>query len=208
MSQAICAYRKQQGHRRTAVSRLRYACAVGAGVRERARGTGRERRRSHDRRGRRIHADAGDFACDSQLQPRPPGRTRGRHRHHAVAQSARQRRLQIQPAERRTRRHEHHGLDRDAREPAAAKQASARSSAWATPRRASAATTHAYDYLGTYVAELGKIIDLDVIRDSKVHMGVDPSGRRGRALLGAHRRTLWPESRSRQRTRSIRPFAS
>jgi len=48
---------------------------------------------------------------------------------------------------------------------------------YAKARRA--ATTHAYDYLGTYVAELGKIIDLGVIRESKVHMGVDPLGGAG-----------------------------
>ncbi len=42
-----------------------------------------------------------------------------------------------------------------------------------------AATTHSYDYLGTYVGELGKIIDLALIRDSKIHMGVDPLGGAG-----------------------------
>src|SRR6202044_2676189 len=31
---------------------------------------------------------------------------------------------------------------------------------------------HAYDYLGTYVAELGNVIDLDVIRGAGVRMGV------------------------------------
>jgi len=43
----------------------------------------------------------------------------------------------------------------------------------------SAATTHSYDYLNTYVAELGKIIDMTAIRDAKVHMGVDPLGGAG-----------------------------
>ena len=42
-----------------------------AGVRERARGAGRQRRRNADREGRRIHADAGGVARDSRLQPRP-----------------------------------------------------------------------------------------------------------------------------------------
>jgi phosphoglucomutase len=36
-----------------------------------------------------------------------------------------------------------------------------------------------YDYLGTYVAELGKVIDLDVIRGAGVRMGVDPLGGAG-----------------------------
>jgi phosphoglucomutase len=38
---------------------------------------------------------------------------------------------------------------------------------------------HAYDYLGTYVADLGKVIDLDVIRGAGVRMGVDPLGGAG-----------------------------
>jgi phosphoglucomutase len=42
-----------------------------------------------------------------------------------------------------------------------------------------AATTHSYDYLGEYVAELGGIIDLDVIRDSRIRLGVDPLGGAG-----------------------------
>jgi phosphoglucomutase len=42
-----------------------------------------------------------------------------------------------------------------------------------------AATTHSYDYLGEYVAELGGILDLNVIRDSRIRMGVDPLGGAG-----------------------------
>jgi phosphoglucomutase len=42
-----------------------------------------------------------------------------------------------------------------------------------------AATTHTYDYVGAYVGELGKIIDLGLIRDSKIHLGVDPLGGAG-----------------------------
>jgi phosphoglucomutase len=38
---------------------------------------------------------------------------------------------------------------------------------------------HAYDYLGTYVADLGKVLDLDVIRAAGVRMGVDPLGGAG-----------------------------
>src|ERR1700722_16944438 len=38
---------------------------------------------------------------------------------------------------------------------------------------------HAHDYLGTYVAELGNVIDLDVIRGAGVRMGVDPLGGAG-----------------------------
>jgi phosphoglucomutase len=42
-----------------------------------------------------------------------------------------------------------------------------------------AATTHQYDFLGKYVAELGAILDLEAIRAAGVHMGVDPLGGAG-----------------------------
>jgi phosphoglucomutase len=37
----------------------------------------------------------------------------------------------------------------------------------------------AYDYLGTYVADLGNVIDMQVIRGSRLRMGVDPLGGAG-----------------------------
>jgi phosphoglucomutase len=40
-------------------------------------------------------------------------------------------------------------------------------------------TTHRHDYLGTYVADLGNVIDFDVIRNANVRMGVDPLGGAG-----------------------------
>ena len=42
-----------------------------------------------------------------------------------------------------------------------------------------AATTHAHDFLNTYVADLANIIDFDAIRSAGVHMGVDPLGGAG-----------------------------
>ena len=42
-----------------------------------------------------------------------------------------------------------------------------------------AATTHSHDYLNTYVEDLAAVIDMDVIRGSHVHMGVDPLGGAG-----------------------------
>jgi len=41
------------------------------------------------------------------------------------------------------------------------------------------ATTHRHDYLNSYVADLSNVIDMDVIRSSKVRMGVDPLGGAG-----------------------------
>jgi phosphoglucomutase len=48
---------------------------------------------------------------------------------------------------------------------------------FAAARRA--ATTHAHDYLQTYVADLGAILDMEVIRGSGIRMGVDPLGGAG-----------------------------
>lgn len=42
-----------------------------------------------------------------------------------------------------------------------------------------AATTHRHDYLGTYVADLGNVIDIDAIRCAKIRIGVDPLGGAG-----------------------------
>jgi phosphoglucomutase len=42
-----------------------------------------------------------------------------------------------------------------------------------------APTTHRRDYLGWYVADLGNVVDMAVIRDSKIHLGVDPLGGAG-----------------------------
>jgi len=42
-----------------------------------------------------------------------------------------------------------------------------------------AATTHRHDYLNNYVNDLGNIIDMDTIRNSKIRMGVDPLGGAG-----------------------------
>ncbi|MEP6899983.1 MAG: phosphoglucomutase (alpha-D-glucose-1,6-bisphosphate-dependent) [Rhodanobacter sp.] len=42
-----------------------------------------------------------------------------------------------------------------------------------------ASTTHEHDYLNTYVADLGNMIDFELIRSAGVHMGVDPLGGAG-----------------------------
>lgn len=42
-----------------------------------------------------------------------------------------------------------------------------------------AATTHRHDYLGAYVGDLASVIDMDVIRNAKVRIGVDPLGGAG-----------------------------
>ena len=41
------------------------------------------------------------------------------------------------------------------------------------------ATTHRHDYLNSYIADLSNVVDMEVIRGSKVRMGVDPLGGAG-----------------------------
>ena len=42
-----------------------------------------------------------------------------------------------------------------------------------------ASTTHRHDFVTAYVADLGSVIDFDLIRDAKVRIGVDPLGGAG-----------------------------
>jgi phosphoglucomutase len=42
-----------------------------------------------------------------------------------------------------------------------------------------AATTHTHDFLAEYVADLGQVIDFEVIRGAKLNLGVDPLGGAG-----------------------------
>jgi phosphoglucomutase len=48
-----------------------------------------------------------------------------------------------------------------------------------------AATTHAYDYIGSYVSDLGSVLDTDAIRTSGLKVGVDPLGGVGLACWPA-----------------------
>ena len=43
-------------------------------------------------------------------------------------------------------------------------------------RARKASTTRPHDYLRAYVADLGAVVDLEIIRSSRVHLGVDPLG--------------------------------
>jgi phosphoglucomutase len=42
-----------------------------------------------------------------------------------------------------------------------------------------AATTHRHDFLNTYIADLGNVVDMKVIRGAKLRLGVDPLGGAG-----------------------------
>jgi phosphoglucomutase len=40
-------------------------------------------------------------------------------------------------------------------------------------------TTHRHDYMGAYIGDLSRVVDLDVLRDAKLKLGVDPLGGAG-----------------------------
>ena len=42
-----------------------------------------------------------------------------------------------------------------------------------------ASTTHRHDYLGPYIADLGNVVEMEVIRGAKLNLGVDPLGGAG-----------------------------
>ena len=42
-----------------------------------------------------------------------------------------------------------------------------------------ATTTHRFDYMGGYIADLGSVVDLDAVRGSRLALGVDPLGGAG-----------------------------
>ncbi len=48
-----------------------------------------------------------------------------------------------------------------------------------------AATTHSFDYLDAYVADLGDVIDFDAVRSAGLRLGVDPLGGAGVHYWGA-----------------------
>ena len=47
------------------------------------------------------------------------------------------------------------------------------------PRAAAAATTHRHDYVAAYAGDLAAVVDLDLVRDARVRIGVDPLGGAG-----------------------------
>ena len=70
-----------------------------------------------------------------------------------------------------------------------------------------ASTTHKHTYLDSYVSDLPSVVDLEAIRDSKVHIGVDPLG--GEVFPIGMSSAIAIGSTSRSSTaKSIRPFVS
>ena len=178
ISQAICRYRTQQGidgplfvgidtH---ALSEPAFASTL--------RSVGGQWRGGDDRGARRIHPDPGRFPCDPHLQP---GRKTG------LADG-----IVISPS------HNPPGDGGFKYNPPNGGPAGSDVTGWIEKlaneilegglhavrrmpldRALRASTTHQHDFLGAYVNDLGSVIDMDVIRDSKIRMGVDPLGGAG-----------------------------
>ncbi len=47
---------------------------------------------------------------------------------------------------------------------------------WPLARAMAAATTHAYDYIGPYVEDLGSVVDLEAVASAGLKLGADPLG--------------------------------
>ena len=54
-----------------------------------------------------------------------------------------------------------------------------RSEARSFQKALKASTTHRHDYLGPYIADLGNVVEMEVIRGAKLKLGVDPLGGAG-----------------------------
>ena len=76
ITQAICEYRHGQRHRRPAFHGQGHPRAVRPGPAHRPGSAGRQRRADRHPARRWLHADAGDFARHSRVQPRPQGSSR------------------------------------------------------------------------------------------------------------------------------------
>ena len=66
---------------------------------------------------------------------------------------------------------------------------------------------HRHDYIGSYVADLANVVDMEAIRSSGVKIGIDPLG--GASVhIGNRSSNVMASRRQSLTTRSIRPFGS
>ena len=166
-----------------------YARAVGAGLRSRARGAGRQRRRGDDRSRSRLHADTGHFARhpDDTTAAANAGSADGiviTPSHNPPEDGG----LQIQSAHGRSGRHRGDRLDRETANASwprtCAPSGACPTSARDAPRAPIATTTSR-----RMSSDLGSVVDMEAIRGAGVQHRRRSARRRRRALLGAdHRR--------------------
>ena len=139
----------------------------------------------------RIHADAGGFARDSELQPRAEDGLGGRNRDHAVAQSARGRRIQIQSAAWRPGRQRTTSFIQDQRQRVPEERAGRRQAHPVRDERCNASTTHQHDFIAEYTSDLAAC-DRSGCNSRRPDLGIDPLGGAGVHYWRAHRRTVSP----------------
>ena len=72
-------------------------------------------------------------------------------------------------------------------------------------RARKAPSTHLYDFITPYVADLGNAVDLALVKSSGVQIGVDPLGGAGRSLLGTDHRAIRHPGGNGGERRSIDP---
>ena len=58
-------------------------------------------------------------------------------------------------------------------------------------RALAASTTHRHDYISEYVNDLASVVDMEAVRGARPQALRRCAGRRGRRLLGPHRRAVW-----------------
>ena len=198
ITQAICDYRRGQGHRRPALHGQGHARAVRAGPAHRARGPGRQRRRDRHparttasrptpvisrailvyNRGRTAHLADGIVITPSHNPPEDGG-------------------FKYNPPNGGPADTDVTGWIQD-RANELLRAATPVCSACRLPAALKAATTHQEDFVLPYVDDLSNVVDMDAIRGAGLKLGVDPLGGASPALLGADQRRVRAGRRRRQ----------
>jgi phosphoglucomutase len=61
-------------------------------------------------------------------------------------------------------------------------------------RALAASTTHRHDFIGSYTADLGAVVDMEIVRAAGLRMGVDPLGGASVAYWEPIAERYWPET--------------
>ncbi len=178
ISQAVCVSQAKR-YRWAFVYRHRYACAVRAGIRDRARSARGERHRDDDCRRWRVHTDASSIAFYISIQSRT--------QRSGLADGIVITPSHNPPQDGGFKYNPPNGgpADTDATDWIGAEANRLIEGGLAEVKRMpyaharSAATTHEHDFLGAYVDDLRNVVDFEVIRSATIKLGVDPLGGAG-----------------------------
>ena len=193
ITQAICEYRGRQRRRRPAVSGQGHARAFRAGVCQRARSSGGQRRRDHDRSATCGYTPTPALSHAILTYNRQAAARRGLADGIVITPS------HNPPDDGGFKYNPPHGGPADT---TATKWIEDRANAiladglrdvrraGLTRGRWPPSTTHRHDYVAAYVNDLASVVDMDAVRDAGLVAGRRSAGRRGHRLLGPHRRTV------------------